>query len=99
MSPPRRPKHVREPVQVYLDRTDQELLHQVAHRSGLPKAEVLRRGLRVLAEQVMTERAPGWSLDRLIGVLGDDPSLPADLAARHDHYLYGSPVDDRSRPR
>ncbi|MBS1241617.1 MAG: hypothetical protein H6R40_1044, partial [Gemmatimonadetes bacterium] len=30
---------------------------------------------------------PGASLDILIGALGDDPSLPTDLAARHDDYL------------
>ncbi len=38
---------------------------------------------------MLTERAPGWSFDRLVGALGDDASLPSDLAARHDEYLYG----------
>ena len=94
-----RPRRVREPVQVYLDRTDRDLLDQVARRSGVPKAEVLRRGLRVLAEQVMTEHAPGWSLGRLVGALGDDPALPRDLAARHDEYLYGTGKRERPRAR
>lgn len=94
----------REPVQVYLDRADRTLLDEVARRTGLPRAEVLRRGLRIFAERSAATRAPGWSLDRLIGALGDDPTLPRDLAARHDEYLYGAPAasgprSGRPRPR
>jgi len=84
-----RGRRVREPVQVYLDEVDRSLLEELAGRTGLPRAELLRRGLRRMADEVLTERAPGWSLDRLVGVLGDDPALPSDLAARHDAYLYG----------
>jgi hypothetical protein len=96
------PRRVREPVQVYLDPQDRELLEVLAARTGLPRAEVLRRGLRQLADHVLTERAPGWSLDALAGALGDDPGLPTDLAARHDGYLYGEAggrVASRSRRR
>lgn len=76
----------------------------MARRTGLPRAEVLRRGLRIFAERAAGDRAPGWSLDRLIGALGGDPALPPDLAARHDHYLYGAsaapgPRSGRPRPR
>ena len=83
-----RPKG-KEPVQVYLDGPDRELLEKLARRTGLPRAELLRRGLRRLAESELAERGPGWSLDRLVGALGMDPALPSDLAARHDDYLYG----------
>jgi hypothetical protein len=93
----RRPR-VREPVQVYLDRPDRELLEQVAAKAGLSKAEVLRRGLRRMAEYVLTERPPGSSFEALLGALGDDPSLPEDLAARHDDYLYGAPANDVAHP-
>lgn len=82
------PRRVREPVQVYLDPRDRELLEELSARTGLPRAELLRRGLRQLADHVLTERPPGWSLDTLAGALGDDPRLPSDLAARHDEYLY-----------
>jgi len=37
--------------------------------------------------------ALGASFEHLVGALGDDPSLPEDLSARHDHYLYGDPRD------
>ena len=84
-----RGRRVREPVQVYLDEVDRSLLEELAGRTGLPRAELLRRGLRRMADDVLTERAPGWSFDRVVGVLGDDPALPSDLAARHDEYLYG----------
>ncbi len=85
----RTPRKVRDPVQVYLDRDDRDLLEVVARSTGLSRAEVLRRGLRRLAEQVLVERKPGHSLEGLVGALGDHPSLPADLAERHDQYLYG----------
>lgn len=48
---------------------------------------MLRRALRRFARDELSERSPGWSFERLIGVLGEDPSLPADVAARHDSYL------------
>jgi len=91
------PRRVREPVQVYLDPQDRELLEVLAARTGLPRTEVLRRGLRQLADQVLAERAPGWSLGALAGALGDDPSLPTDLSARHDAYLYGEPEKPAAR--
>ncbi len=85
---------VREPVQVYLDRRDRDLLEKVAKTTGLSRAEVLRRGLRSLAEQALTERVPGYSLDRLVGSLGDEATLPHDLAEKHDEYLYGAAGND-----
>lgn len=88
MTKPRSPRRVREPVQAYLDEADRALLEQVAERTGLSRAEILRRGLRAFAQQALTERKPGWSFEHLIGALGDDPSLPTDLSERHDDYLY-----------
>jgi Ribbon-helix-helix protein, copG family len=87
------PRRVREPVQVYLDRPDRQLLEELARRTGLPRAELLRRGLRRFAQAELAERRPGWSLDVLIGAMGDDPRLPADLSVRHDEYLYGGGYD------
>jgi hypothetical protein len=83
------PRNVREPVQVYLDAGDLDLLERLARRTGLSKAELLRRGLRHLGVQQLAEHAPGWSLDTLTGSLGDAATLPSDLAANHDAYLYG----------
>ena len=92
-----RVSQVREPVQVYLDPSDRTLLLEIVRRTGLPKAEILRRGLRSVADHLLAERAPGWSMDRLVGALGDDPALPRDLASRHDEYLYGTPRRARRR--
>ena len=94
---PRRPARVREPVQVYLDRADRDLLDRLATRTGLSRAELLRRGVRQLAERELTDRPPGWSLKELTGALGNDPGPPRDLAARHDAYLYRE--SPRRRPR
>ncbi|MGH7645801.1 MAG: CopG family transcriptional regulator [Gemmatimonadales bacterium] len=83
-----RSPRVREPVQVYLDPGDRALLEEAARRTGLARAEILRRGLRTIAQHLLAERAPGSGFEYLIGILGDDPSIPPDLAARHDEYLY-----------
>jgi len=87
-------RRVREPVQVYLDPDDKTLLEEVARKTGLSQAEVLRRGVRRLSADLLTESRPGASLDTLIGALGPDPSVPTDLAARHDEYLYRTMEDD-----
>ncbi|MCC7134729.1 MAG: ribbon-helix-helix protein, CopG family [Gemmatimonadales bacterium] len=91
-------RQVREPVQVYLDPPDVGLLDELVRATGLPKAELLRRGLRRLSADTLGDKAPGWSVERLIGVV-DDPDAPTDLAAGHDQYLYGKPKRGRSRVR
>jgi hypothetical protein len=85
---------VREPVQVYLDPADRARLEEVAERTGLSRAEILRRGLRRVAEHLLAEHEAGAAFEHLIGALGDDESLPTDLAVRHDAYLYGERDDD-----
>ena len=82
--PQSRPRRVREPVQAYLDEADRDLLEEVARRTGLSRAEILRRGLRAFAKDALADRPPGWSLDLLIGSISD---APPDLSERHDHYL------------
>lgn len=85
-----RDRRVREPVQVYLDPADRDLLEEVAMQTGLSRAEVLRRGLRTFADRSLGTRAPGWSLEGLIGMLGGISGVPRDLAAKHDEHLYGA---------
>lgn len=90
---PKSPR-VREPVQVYLDVRDRSLLEEVAQRTGLSRAEILRRGLRRISDELLAERSAGSSFEGLIGALGDDPAIPVDLSERHDHYLYGGRDED-----
>ena len=89
-----KPSKVREPFQVYLDPADRSLLDDVADRTGLSRAEILRRGLRRVAGDLLEEEEPGSAFEQLVGALGDDASLPADLAERHDAYLYGDRDDE-----
>lgn len=93
---PRRPRRVREPVQAYLDEADRTLLEEVARRTGLSRAEIMRRGLRAFAQQALIERKPGWSLEHLIGAI---PDGPADLSERHDEYLAQALEDELRRSR
>jgi len=50
--PPRKPGRVAEPVQVYLDRPDQERLERLVARLDATKSDVLRRGLEALESQI-----------------------------------------------
>jgi hypothetical protein len=90
MTASKRPKRIREQLQLYLDAPDKALLEELVRATGLPRTELFRRGLRSLAEAQLGERAPGWSLGRLVGALGDGPDIPTDLAANHDAYLYAA---------
>lgn len=85
---PAPPKRVREPVQVYLEAADKELLDRLSERTSLSRAELLRRGLRRLALELNAEAEPGRSLSSLIGALGNSVDIPFDLSQRHDEYLY-----------
>jgi len=90
-------KRAREQVVVYLDARDRTLLEQMAGKTGLARTELFRRGLRRLALETLAEHRPGSSLGYLIATAADD-DFPADVAARHDHYLYGGGYR-RRRPR
>lgn len=88
-------RRVREPVQVYLDPQDKTLLEELARRTSLSQAEILRRGLRRISADLLESARPGASLDALIGALGEGRDLPSDLAAHHDEYLYPGDAEGR----
>jgi hypothetical protein len=90
--PKRQPsKVVREPVQVYLDAPDRDTLEQAALISGLPRAEVLRRGLRQYAAELLADQSPALSfLDTAASAAPAD--VPPDIAERHDDYLADSEI-------
>jgi len=82
------PRRVREPVQAYLEHDDSRLLADLSERLALPKAEVIRLGIRRLAQDLELAQRPGAGVSALIGALDGVSDVPADLAARHDAYLY-----------
>jgi hypothetical protein len=94
----RKALRVREPVQAYLDRPDADLLDELVERTSLSKAELIRRAIRRLAEELQLDVRPGAGVDALMGSLDSAAAVPADLAARHDDYLYGE-ADDRATRR
>ena len=81
--PPRGPRKVREPIQVYLTADERALLDQAARDTGLSRAEILRRGLRSFMAHEASEAGPMLSF--LDSVAGRD--LPADLGECHDEHL------------
>lgn len=96
-SPP--PKSVKEPIQVYLDRDDRAILDRASADAGIPRAEVLRRGLRSFAAQ---QQGIG-PMERFMRELAASewPPGPSDLAIEHDKYLaeiYMDTHEDAVRP-
>ena len=82
----RNKKQVKEPVQVYLERPDVDLLTSLAERLGLPRTEVLRRGLRGLAAEVLGASGPALAfLEAAQSAASSD--VPGELALDHDKYL------------
>lgn len=80
---PRRPPRVREPIQVYLTPEDRRLLDELAAGLGVSRAEVLRRGVRRLAEAAGGAGSPMLALlDRLSA-----EEWPEGVAGRHDELL------------
>ena len=94
----KKPRQVREQVVVYLDAPDRALLEQMAEETGLARTELFRRGLRRLAAETLVENKPGSSLSYLIATATND-DFPADVAARHDHYLYGGGYRKRAKKK
>lgn len=78
-----------------MDSADKALLDELAEETSLSRAELLRRGLRRVAADLRGQRAPGRSLDQLIGALDGVSDLPTDLSVRHDEYLYPAPDEER----
>ena len=73
---------VREPVQVYLAPDDRDLLNRLSQETSLPKAEILRRGLRSFAR----EQSGG---SPMLAFLAEsrDGEWPDAVAAKHDEIL------------
>lgn len=86
---------VREPIQVYLDRSERAELDRLATKLGVSRAEVLRRGIQAVAGA--QARSVYDAMDRLIGT--DFPGAPIDLAERHDDYLAGETTKGRRPSR
>ncbi len=87
--PPKGPRKVREPIQVYLTADERALLNQAAQDTGYSRAEILRRGLRSFLAHEASEAGPMLSF--LDSVAGKD--LPADLSERHDEHLAEAYLD------
>lgn len=86
MNEPKRPAVVREPMQVYLDVADRSALDRAAEVSGLSRAEVLRRGLRRFAAELLAAESPALAFLEQAAAATPE-SAPPDAAVRHDDYL------------
>lgn len=85
----KRRRAVREPLQVYLTTDERAVLDALAARTGLSRAEVLRRGIRAFGAEQAGASSPLLSF--LLSLRGDH--WPPDLAERHDDYLAEAYLD------
>lgn len=92
---------VREPVQVYLTTGDRKLLREVATAAGVSGAEVLRRGLRRMAGEILSDRNPAMRLLEEMNGAEWAADTPRDAGLKHDQYLaeatYPEPKAKRRR--
>lgn len=91
---------VREPVQVYLTLRDRQLLKEVAAAAGVSGAEVLRRGLRRMAGEVLSDQSPAMQMLEEMNAADWPPDTPRNAALNHDQYLaesYLGPTAKRRR--
>ena len=95
-----RPAAAREPVQVYLTAADRKLLREVAAAAGVSGAEVLRRGLRRVAGEVLGEQGAAMRLLQEMNAADWPSDMPTDVAANHDLHLADAtyPPPRRTRP-
>lgn len=96
-----KPAAVREPVQVYLTAADRKLLREVAAAAGVSGAEVLRRGLRRVAGEVLGEQGAAMRLLQEMNAADWPSDMPSDVGANHDRHLadatYPTPSPKRAR--
>src|SRR5665647_2056696 len=83
MNNPRKPRSVREPLQIYMASDERRLLDHLSDETGLSRAEILRQGLRQFALQRAGANGP---METLMRTLREKP-LAADIAASHDEHL------------
>lgn len=83
---------------VYLDAPERALLERVAAKTGLSRAELLRRGLWQMASRELAELQPG-SAFAYLAETASDQDVPPDLSARADEYLYAGGYDRWFRGR
>jgi hypothetical protein len=90
---------VRQPVQVYLTLQDRQLLKEVAAAAGVSGAEVLRRGLRRMAGEVLSDRSPAMQMLEEMNAAHWPPDTPSDAALNHDQYLAESYIEPTAKRR
>lgn len=92
------PMRVRARAVVYLTPRERELLERLMNETGLSRTEIFRRGLRRIADEMLSTRRPGASIDYLVS-MAEDGDAPNDLAKWADHYLYGGGHAERRKAR
>ena len=86
-------------MQVYLSGPDRDLLEKIAGKTGWSRAEVLRRGVRRVAAEVLGDESPMLAYLKE-SVAAEWPSdVPQDIAERHDVYLTDAKQSKKRRKR
>ena len=79
----KKPMMVREPIQIYLDRTERQQLDGLAKELDVSRGEVLRRGLEALRRS--KPKSFYAAFEPLIGSM-DGPDVPTDLSRNFKQY-------------
>lgn len=87
---------VRRPIQLDLTVNDRRLLEEVATAGGLSTAEVLRRGLRRMAGEILADRHPAMQMLEEMNA-ADWRDTPRNTALEHDRYLAEAYVQPKAK--
>jgi len=92
-----RPRRVGEPVQVYLDRSDQQRLERLTDQLDTTKSDVLRRALETLERQLLDpDQHPALQVIGLAA--GTQAPVGYDVARDHDRFLADTEPGVRPEP-
>lgn len=99
VSASKKPAQVRAPVQVYLAAGERKLLREVAAAAGVSGAEVLRRGLRRMAGELLADRNPAMRLLEEMNAADWPKDMPDDVGRDHDRHVAEGVAGQSPAPR
>lgn len=74
-------------------------LKSMAHRRNTTVSHLMREAVeKTYGIDAGLKDDADWKDDSLLRLIGDLQGGPTDLAANHDHYLYGTPRKEKPQP-
>ncbi|MGR3179431.1 MAG: ribbon-helix-helix domain-containing protein [Candidatus Anammoxibacter sp.] len=73
----------KKPIQIYIDRRQDDVLEVLSKKRGISKAELIRKSLDTFLNSLPIDEDPA------MGIIGLGSSGKSDISTKHDKYLVG----------